>query len=62
MTILDEPKIDCHFHIIDPARFPYEPETRYRPSGQEIAPAEQFYRVMDLYGVRYGLAVGPNSG
>jgi predicted TIM-barrel fold metal-dependent hydrolase len=62
MTILNEPKIDCHFHIIDPARFPYQADTRYRPAGQEIAPAEQFYRVMGPYGVLHGLAVGPNSG
>jgi len=62
MTILGEPKIDCHFHIIDPARFPYQPDTWYRPAGQEIATAEQFFRVMDVYSVRYGLVVEPNSG
>jgi predicted TIM-barrel fold metal-dependent hydrolase len=62
MSILDEPKIDCHTHILDPARFRYQADTLYRPAGQEIATAEQLLRVMDAYGVHYTLVVGPNSG
>lgn len=62
MSIYDEPKIDCHNHIFDPARFPYRADTVYRPTGQEIATAEQFKRVMDAYGVRHALLVGPTSG
>ncbi|HEU4380362.1 MAG TPA: amidohydrolase family protein [Hyphomicrobiaceae bacterium] len=62
MSIFDEPKIDCHNHVFDPAGFPYQPDTPYRPGGQEIATARQFRHVMDCYGVRYGLVVGPNSG
>jgi len=62
MSIFDEPKIDCHNHVFDPARFPYQPDTPYRPTGQEIATAAQFRHVMDCYGVRYALVVGPNSG
>ncbi|HXF54569.1 MAG TPA: amidohydrolase family protein [Hyphomicrobiaceae bacterium] len=62
MSIFDEPKIDCHNHVFDPARFPYQPDTPYRPAGQEIATAAQFRHVMDCYGVRYALVVGPNSG
>ena len=62
MSIFDEPKVDCHNHVFDPAGFPYRPDTPYRPSGQEIATALQFRHVMDCYGVRYGLVVGPNSG
>ena len=62
MSILDEPKIDCHNHILDPARFPYLTDTAYRPAGQEISPAAQLLNVMDFYGVRYALVVGPNSG
>jgi predicted TIM-barrel fold metal-dependent hydrolase len=62
MSVFDEPKIDCHNHILDPARFPYQPDTLYRPAGQEITPAEQLFRVMDAYGVRGALVVGPNSG
>jgi predicted TIM-barrel fold metal-dependent hydrolase len=62
MSIFDEPKIDCHNHVFDPAGFPYQPDTPYRPSGQEVATALQFRHVMDCYGVRYALVVGPNSG
>jgi hypothetical protein len=37
MSVFDEPKIDAHCHIFDPARFPYEPDVAYRPSGQAAA-------------------------
>ncbi len=62
MSVFDEPKIDCHNHVLDPARFPYQPDTFYRPSGHEIAPAATLFRIMDTYGVRHTLTVGPNSG
>ena len=62
MSIFDEPKIDCHCHVFDPARFPYGADTFYRPAGQEIATAAQLIQVFDAYGVRHGLLVGPNSG
>ena len=28
-----EPKIDCHVHVLDPARFPYRADTHYAPGG-----------------------------
>ena len=62
MSIYDEPKIDGHCHVFDPARFPYGEDTFYRPSGQEIGTARQLIEVHDAYGVRHGLLVGPNSG
>ena len=62
MTILSAPKIDCHLHAIDPARFPYAPDTPYRPSGQEVAPAAHLLRVLDVFNVRHALLVGTNSG
>lgn len=62
MSIYDEPKIDCHHHVFDPARFPYAADTPYRPAGQEIGTAAQLLAVFDAYGVRHGLVVGPNSG
>jgi predicted TIM-barrel fold metal-dependent hydrolase len=61
MSILDEAKIDCHCHVLDPARFPYDPKSKYLPSGQEVAPVDHFMRVMDLNGVRHALVVGTNS-
>ena len=62
MSVFDEPKIDCHTHILDPSGFPYAPDTHYRPAGQETGTAEQLLHVMDAYGTRYALLVGPNSG
>lgn len=62
MSILTEPKIDCHNHILDPARFAYEPHTAYRPSGQEVTSYEHLITIMDTYGVTHALVVGPNSG
>lgn len=62
MSIVDEPKIDCHAHVFDPQRFPYAADTFYRPSGQEIGTPAQLARVMDVHGVRHALLVGPNSG
>jgi predicted TIM-barrel fold metal-dependent hydrolase len=62
MSIFDEPKIDCHNHVLDPARFAYGADVAYRPAGQEIAPRAQHLAVMEAYGVRHALVVGPNSG
>lgn len=62
MGIFDEPKIDCHCHVIDPVRFPYRPDTAYRPSGQEIAPVDHLVRMMDLHGVHHAVIVGTHSG
>jgi predicted TIM-barrel fold metal-dependent hydrolase len=56
------PKIDCHCHLFDPAAFPYAPGVFYEPAGGEIATAAYFKEVMDAYGVRHALLVGPNSG
>jgi predicted TIM-barrel fold metal-dependent hydrolase len=62
MGVFEEPKIDCHCHVLDPARFPYAPDVAYRPAGQEIAPLEQYLQVVEAYGIRHALMVGPNSG
>jgi predicted TIM-barrel fold metal-dependent hydrolase len=60
--IFAEPKIDCHLHVLDPARFPYNATTHYAPAGQEIGTLAQLEQVTDAYGVRHVLLVGPNSG
>src|SRR6185437_2885537 len=62
MHIFDEPKIDCHAHVIDPVQFPYGKDIAYLPSGQEIGTTAQFCHVMDCYGVKHALLVQPNSG
>jgi predicted TIM-barrel fold metal-dependent hydrolase len=62
MSVLTCPKIDCHNHVLDPARFPYADDTPYRPTGQEVATAAHLMRVMDAFNVRHALVVGTNSG
>jgi len=62
MFLFDEPKIDCHAHVFDPARFPYDAAIEYKPAGQEIGTAAQYFEVMETYGVSHGLLVQPNSG
>jgi len=62
VTIFEEPKIDCHAHVLDPARFPYGKDIQYKPSGQEIGTTRQLLQVMETSGVRHLLLVQPNSG
>lgn len=62
MSVFAERKIDCHNHIFDPAKFPYQPDSPYHPEGHEITSAEYFHHVLDTYGVSHAVLVGPNSG
>ena len=62
MSVFDEPKVDCHNHVLDPARFPYAADVAYRPAGQEIGTRDQHAAVMAAIGARHALLVGPNSG
>jgi len=54
--------IDCHVHVLDPERFPYAPDTAYRPAGAETGSREQLGRLLDAHGIAQALIVGPNSG
>ena len=62
MSIFEEAKVDCHNHVLDPRRFPYARGVAYEPAGQEIGTRQQHQAVMDAYGMRHALLVGPNSG
>lgn len=55
-------RIDCHVHVFDPARFPYEPDTYYAPAGQELGTPARLAGVLDAHGVDHAVLVGPNSG
>ncbi|HEV8503108.1 MAG TPA: amidohydrolase family protein [Casimicrobiaceae bacterium] len=54
--------VDCHAHVLDPARFAYADGVWYAPAGQEIAPREQMGAVFAAHGVSHALLVEPNSG
>jgi predicted TIM-barrel fold metal-dependent hydrolase len=62
VTIFGEPKVDAHCHVLDPVRFPYAPDVAYRPAGQEQGGIAEYVAVMEAYGIRHALLVGPNSG
>ena len=62
MSVLTQPKIDAHCHVLEPSRFPYREDTSYRPAGQEMGSAKYFQEVMACYEVQHALLVGPNSG
>lgn len=62
MTVLREPKIDTHLHLLDPRRFPYHPQAWYRPVENEQGSAEQLIDLFDAFAVQHAVIVGPNSG
>ncbi|WP_061795444.1 amidohydrolase family protein [Serratia ficaria] len=61
MNIFEQPKIDCHHHIFDQQRFPYAADSGYHPAGHELATLEHYRAVMQAYGIRHSLIVGPTS-
>jgi predicted TIM-barrel fold metal-dependent hydrolase len=54
------PAIDCHNHVIDPARFPFAPWGGYRPRSDEGGTREAFAAVLDAHDVRHALLVQPS--
>lgn len=57
-----QPIADCHLHVLDPARFAYDPAAPYLPLPQETAPAAALAAVHAAHGVTHALLVGPTSG
>ena len=56
------PIADCHLHILDPARFAYDPAAAYIPAVHETAPAVSLAAVHAAHGVTHALLVNPTSG
>jgi len=52
--------IDCHAHVIDPARFAYADAPGYRPLPHETGPREAFAAVLDAHGAKHALLVQPS--
>jgi predicted TIM-barrel fold metal-dependent hydrolase len=52
--------IDCHAHVIDPARFPYVDGPGYRPLPHETGAREAFAAVLDAHGAKHALLVQPS--
>jgi predicted TIM-barrel fold metal-dependent hydrolase len=53
--------VDCHAHIIDPARFPFPEGPGYRPRPDEVGPCEAYLEVLDRHGVAKALLVQPSG-
>ncbi len=53
--------VDCHAHIIDPARFPFADGPGYRPKPDEHGPREAYNAVLDRHGVTHALLVQPSA-
>jgi predicted TIM-barrel fold metal-dependent hydrolase len=49
--------VDCHAHIIDPARFPFAGARGYKPRPDESGTREEFCVVLDRHGVGRALLV-----
>lgn len=52
--------IDCHAHVIDPARFPYVDGPGYRPLPHETGTREAFAAVLDAHSAKHALLVQPS--
>jgi hypothetical protein len=50
VPIYDEPKIDCHNHLLDPSHFGYAPDAWYHPIANEQGTARQLTELFDAYG------------
>lgn len=56
-TQTDARSVDCHAHIIDPARFLVPPGRGYKPKPHEGGTREDFAAILDRHGVGHGLLV-----
>ena len=52
--------IDCHAHVVDPARFAFVDGAGYRPQPHETGTREAFAAVLDAHGVAQALLVQPS--
>jgi predicted TIM-barrel fold metal-dependent hydrolase len=57
----DGERIDCHAHIIDPARFPFAAGPGYWPKPHETSTREDYVAVLDRHGVHHALLVQPSG-
>jgi predicted TIM-barrel fold metal-dependent hydrolase len=53
--------IDCHAHIIDPARFPFDDGPGYRPASHEVGTLADYVISLEGAGVAHSLLVQPSG-
>lgn len=54
--------VDTHVHVLDPARFPFDPATAYRPQPHECGTAADLARLLDAQRIDRVVVVNPTSG
>ena len=54
--------VDTHVHVFDPARFPFDPATPYRPLPHECGTPADLVRVLDAQRIDRVVLVNPTSG
>lgn len=53
---------DCHLHVFDPARFPYDPQAASMPAAKDPGTPTQFRAVMEDHGITHALLVSAYTG
>jgi predicted TIM-barrel fold metal-dependent hydrolase len=56
-----QPSADCHFHVIDHARFPFSGLCGYTPQREESGTFAEMSACMEAHGITHGLAVQPSG-
>jgi len=56
-----QPAADCHFHVIDHARFPFSGKYGYTPLREETGTFEETSACLKGHGITHGLAVQPSG-
>ncbi len=54
--------VDCHAHVYDTARYPFDASSGFDLAANEVGSAEQFACVLDAHGFTHGLLVNPLGG
>jgi predicted TIM-barrel fold metal-dependent hydrolase len=57
---MSERRIDCHAHVIDHRRFPFDDGPGYKPRPDEEGPVELYRDVLERNGVQHALLVQPS--
>jgi predicted TIM-barrel fold metal-dependent hydrolase len=65
MSTLDQPvagMVDCHAHVYDLARYPFDESRGFDAAPHEVGTVEQFLCVLDAHGFTHGLLANPLGG
>lgn len=52
--------VDCHVHVVDPGRYPYDDGPGYRPGADETGTAAELASVLAAHGVAEAVLVQPS--